>query len=115
MILPSNSDAGRLILGSILLSDERYPEIASVLEQNDFSLEKHRRIFARMKDLFDRGERIDRLTLANELQNRRQMQAVDGVSYLVLLDEGLPEIVNLDGYVRIVKDKSLLRQTMFTC
>jgi replicative DNA helicase len=108
MMLPSNTDAERLILGSIVLSDERYPDIASVLDQSDFSLEKHRRIFARMQDLYDHGERIDRVTLANELETRGQLQSVDGISYLISLDDGLPEIVNLDGYVRIVKDKSIL-------
>jgi replicative DNA helicase len=38
---------------------------------------------------------------------------VDGLSYLVSLDDGLPEIVNLDSYVRIVKDKATLRNLMF--
>jgi replicative DNA helicase len=33
----------------------------------------------------------------------------------VSLDDGLPEIVNLDSYIRIVKEKSLLRQTIFGC
>ena len=42
-----------------------------------------------------------------------QLESVDGLSYLVSLDDGLPEIANLDSYVRIVKDKSTLRKLIF--
>jgi replicative DNA helicase len=68
-----------------------------------------------MKDLYDRGEKIDRVTLANELGKQGQLESVDGFSYLVSLDEGLPTLSNLDSYIRIVKDKSTLRQTIFAC
>lgn len=113
--LPANLDAERLVLGSILLSDDRYPDVAAILEVGDFSLEKHRRIYSRMAGLYERGERIDRVTLADELMKSGQLESVDGMSYLVSLDDGLPEIVNLDSYVRIVKEKTLLRETMFAC
>jgi replicative DNA helicase len=88
--------------------------VAGAAEPEDFSLEKHRRIFARMKELYDRGEKIDRLTVANELMKQGQLESVDGLAYLVSLDEGMPEIANLDSYVRIVKDKSALRKMIFT-
>ncbi|MGH7248493.1 MAG: replicative DNA helicase, partial [Pseudomonadota bacterium] len=79
-----------------------------------FSLEKHRRIFARMADLYERTEKIDRIALANELMKRNELEACDGLAYLVSLDDGLPRIANIEGYIRIVKDKSLLRRIIFT-
>src|SRR3984957_2227321 len=112
--LPANVDAERFVLGSILLNQDVYFQVAGAVEPEDFSLEKHRRIFARMKDLYDRGEKIDRVTLANELMKQGQIESVDGFSYLVSLDEGLPEIANLDSYIRIVKDKATLRKLIFS-
>ncbi|MGA2186205.1 MAG: replicative DNA helicase [Bryobacteraceae bacterium] len=112
--LPANLDAERFVLGSILLDDSTFIETAGLLEAGDFSLEKHRRIFQRMTELFERGERIDRVTLANELMKLGQLESVDGLSYLVSLDDGLPHIANLESYVRIVKDKSLLRRIIFS-
>src|SRR5579863_1744632 len=111
--LPANVDAERFVLGSILLNDALYLQVAGALESNDFSLEKHRRIFARMKDLYDRSERIDRLTIAHELMKQGQLESVDGMTYLVELDNGVPEIANIDSYVRIVKDKATLRKLIF--
>src|SRR5579864_3630384 len=112
--LPVNLDAERFVLGAILMDDALYIQVAGALEAEDFSLEKHRRIFLRMGELYNRGERIDRVTVANELMKQNQLESVDGVSYLVSLDEGLPALANLDSYVRIVKDKAVLRRIIFT-
>ena len=111
--LPSNIDAERFVLGSILLNDDVYLQVAGALDSDDFSLEKHRRIFGRMKDLYGRAQHIDRVTLADELMKQGQLESVDGLSYLITLDEGLPELANLDSYIRIVKDKSTLRRLIF--
>jgi len=108
--LPANLDAERCVLGSILLDDSLFVQVAAVLEADDFSLEKHRRIFLRMGELNSRGEKIDHLTLAEELNRHNQLEACDGYSYLVSLDEGLPRIENIESYVRVVKEKSLLRR-----
>ncbi|HEY1240097.1 MAG TPA: replicative DNA helicase [Bryobacteraceae bacterium] len=111
--LPTNVDAERFVLGSILLDDSFYIQAAGTLESDDFSLEKHRRIFKRMGDLNERSERIDRVTVANELMKFGELEACDGLSYLVSLDDGLPQTANIDSYVRIVKDKAVLRRIIF--
>jgi len=111
--LPTNVDAERFVLGSILLDDALYIQAAGTLEPDDFSLQKHRLIFARMGELQDRGERIDRVTVANELMKFNELEACDGLSYLVSLDDGLPHIPNLESYIRIVKDKAVLRRIIF--
>ncbi|MGP8245621.1 MAG: replicative DNA helicase [Bryobacteraceae bacterium] len=112
--LPANLDAERFVLGSILLDDAMYIQAAGALEADDFSLEKHRRIFRRMGELQERGEKIDRITIANELMKFNELEACDGLTYLVSLDDGLPHIPNLDSYIRIVKDKAILRRIITT-
>jgi len=111
--LPHNTDAERFILGAVLQDDTRFPEVLAALTPEDFSLETHRRIFSRMRELHERSERIDRVTLANELMAHRQLELCGGVSYLVSMDEGLPELVKFESYVRIVREKARLRQIIF--
>jgi replicative DNA helicase len=108
--LPLNLDAERYVLGAILTDENAFIRIAGGLSAEDFSIEKHRRIFARMGDLHEAGQTIDRVTLANELMKHGELQSVDGVSYLVSLDDNLPQIYNIEGYVSIVKEKALLRK-----
>jgi replicative DNA helicase len=112
--LPANADAEQLVLGAIMLDDSSFVIIGAILEPNDFSLEKHKRIFNAMLALNEQGERIDRVTVANELMRRGHLESVDGISYLVSLDNGLPQIYNLESYARIVKEKSLLRRIIIS-
>jgi replicative DNA helicase len=107
--LPDNLDAERFVLGAIMSNESAFVQAGGTLTADDFSIEKHKRIFLRMAEINERGEKIDRITLANELMKHGQLQSVDGLSYLVSLDDGLPAIHNLDGYVSIVKEKALLR------
>jgi replicative DNA helicase len=111
--LPANLDAERFVLGSILTDDTVYPTVAAAIKPEDFSLEKHRRIFLRMGELYARGERVDRVTVANELQNHQQRDSVGGITYLVSLDEGLPALANFESYIRIVREKSRRRRLIF--
>jgi replicative DNA helicase len=108
--LPANIDAERFVLGSILLDDTAFLDVAGVLRPEDFALDKHRKIFVRMVELNDRAERIDRVTVANELLRYNELESVDGLTYLVSLDDGLPHIPNLDSYVKIIRDKAVLRR-----
>ncbi len=113
--LPSHVEAEQLVLGAILLDDSSFISVAGTLDPEDFSLEKHRRIFERMREISDRGERIDRVTVANELMKHSQLESCDGLTYLISLDDGLPRLYNLDSYVELVKKKSLLRRIVFAC
>src|SRR5689334_9336586 len=51
--LPANVEAERSILGAILLDNMAYNEAAENLRVDDFSLDSHRRIYARMMDLME--------------------------------------------------------------
>ena len=113
--LPANIDAEKTILGAILLDNAAHSEAAEKLESDDFSLDSHRRIFLRMTELMDAQRAVDIVTLANELARYKEVEAVGGVAYLASLTEGLPRRPVIEEYIRIVKDKSLLRKLMGIC
>jgi replicative DNA helicase len=113
--LPASIDAERSILGAILLENHSYNEAAERIGADDFALDSHRRIFSRMAELIDAGRAVDIVTLAEELARRKEVEAVGGVAYLASLTEGLPRRISIEEYVRIVKDKSLLRQLINIC
>jgi replicative DNA helicase len=113
--LPANVDAEKTILGAILLDNAAHSEAAEKLDSEDFSLDSHRRIFFRMSELMNSQRAVDIVTLANELARFKEIEAVGGVAYLASLTEGLPRRPVIDEYIRIVKDKSLLRKLMLIC
>ena len=113
--LPANVDAERTILGAILLDNAAHSEAAEKLTEDDFSLDSHRRIFLRMSELMNASRAVDIVTLANELARMKEIESVGGVAYLASLTEGLPRRPVIEEYIRIVKDKSLLRKLMLIC
>src|SRR5580698_8987756 len=113
--LPASIDAERSILGAILLDNHSYNEAAEKLHADDFALDSHRRIYGRMAELIDASRAVDIVTLSEELAKRKEVEAVGGVAYLASLTEGLPRRISIEEYVRIVKDKSLLRQLINIC
>ena len=112
--LPTSIEAERCVLGSILLDDSLFPQVAGRLVPADFAIEKHKRIFLRMEDLHRQGMSIEDLTLVEELSRHDQLASCDGVAYIASLSEGMPRLSSIDDYVKIVKDKSLLRQLIHT-
>ena len=110
--LPSSVEAERAVLGSILLEAVSFDGV-SILADDEFILEKHRRIFNRMRDLHGRGERIDPISLYHELDRHGEAQACDGLGYLHDLTDGIPRIPNLDGHIRILQEKAVLRRAIY--
>ncbi len=113
--LPASIEAERTILGAILLDPMAYNDAAEKLRSDDFSLDSHRRIYARINDLVDQGRAVDMITLMEELRRHKELEAIGGPAYIASLTENLPRRLSIEEYVRIVKDKSLLRQLMGIC
>jgi len=107
--LPASPDAEKAILGAIILENDLANEALSDLRAEHFYLDAHRRIFQRINDLSDVGRPIDTLTLAEELGRNKELESVGGVAYLSSLTDGVPRRASIEHYIRIVRDKSTLR------
>ena len=113
--LPANLDAERTILGAILLDNRAWDEVHSTVAPGDFSVDSHRRILLRMAGLIKKGRPVDLVTLSERLAAFKELENIGGVAYLASLTEGLPRRPVIEEYLRIIKDKSLLRRLMVIC
>ena len=107
--MPANVEAERSILGAILLDNFSYNQAAEHLRAEDFSLDSHRRIYSRMIDLAESSRPIDMITLIEELDRRKELQAIGDVAYISGLVDGVPDRPSIEHYIKIVRDKALLR------
>jgi len=107
--LPANVEAERSILGAILLDNLSYNQAAEHLRPEDFSLDSHRRIYSRMIDLAESSRPIDIITLIDELERNKELQAIGDTAYVSSLLDGVPDRPSIEHYVKIVRDKALLR------
>src|SRR5262249_31944477 len=83
------------------------------LQADDFSLDSHRRIYLRMMELAESGRAIDFVTLTEQLGQHKEIESVGGVAYVTSLTDGLPRVKNIEQYVKIVRDKALLRGLIY--
>src|SRR5579864_8074041 len=91
------------VLGAILLDDRFYKEAAE-LRPDDFSLDSHRRIFLRMRDLATTERPIDFLTLGEELSRHGELEAIGDEAYIASLVHGLPDRPSIRHYVRMLRE-----------
>ena len=82
------------------------------LRAEDFLLDSHQRIYRVITELLNEGHAIDHITVMEALARKKELDAIGGQPYLAFLTEGIPRHPNIESYVRIIKDKSLLRQLL---
>ncbi|WP_263367280.1 replicative DNA helicase [Edaphobacter bradus] len=110
--LPSSVHAETAILGAMMLDSLAINDATARLIADDFSLDSHRRIYGAIMELATLGHGVDFITVREVLAKKKELDSIGGPAYLTFLTEGIPRNLNIESYVRIVKDKSLLRQLM---
>ncbi|HEX3968630.1 MAG TPA: replicative DNA helicase [Edaphobacter sp.] len=112
---PSSVHAEKTILGGMLVDPVAIVDATMLLKAEDFSLDSHRSIYSAILRLVEAQYGVDIVTVSEELRRKKQLDSIGGVAYLASLSEGLPRKLSIESYVRIVRDKSLMRQLMSVC
>jgi replicative DNA helicase len=103
------------ILGAMLVEPVAIIDATMLLKTDDFALDSHRKIYAAMLQLVELGHGVDIVTVTDYLSKKKELDSVGGLPYLASLSEGLPRKLSIESYVRIVRDKSLMRQLLTVC
>lgn len=108
--LPASIEAEAAVLGSMILDRECIGQVVEQIDTESFSLPEHRHIFEAVVKLYEANSKIDLVLLRDELVHQDRLKAAGGVDYLVRVAESVPTAANVEYYVRIVKEKAMLRQ-----
>ncbi len=107
---PHSNDAEISVLGSVLLDNDTLSQLGDTVAPEMFYREGHRKIFAAMRTLQERGEPVDLVTLSEDLRGKGQLDEVGGLTYLIGLSDQVPTAAYAEHYARIVGEKHTLRQ-----
>jgi len=108
--MPHNLDAEKSVLGSMFLSKYALQKSLEALNKDLFYLDSHSKIFQAMQSLTEKNTPLDVTTLTEELENRKELKQIGGVEYLTEIINFVPTAANVDEYIRIVEEKSILRR-----
>jgi replicative DNA helicase len=108
-IPPNNLEAEMALLGSILVDKEMMATVSEIVQPSDFYASLHEAIFLALYALYERGEPLDKVALAEELRSRGMLDKVGGLAYLGSLMDTVPTAASAEYYARIVREKAALR------
>jgi len=113
-IPPNDIEAEQAVLGSMLTDKDAVISAIEVLKKEDFYREDNKAIFEAMISLYNRPEPIDIITVKDELLSIGKFDVVGGLEYLADLPEKVPTTANVEKYIKIVEEKSILRNLIRT-
>ena len=107
--LPASTDAEQLVLGTCIVGRSVPPAVLR-LAPEDFSVERHRRVFRAILALNGLKRPIEYHTVVEVLDNRKELDQVGGIASIAGLTDGMPVLSSIGEYVRIVREKAILRR-----
>ena len=113
-IPPHDIEAEQAIIGSMLTDKDAVIAAIEILREQDFYREDNRIIYSAILNLYNRSEPIDIITLKAELKSMGKLEAVGGLEYIVQLPDRVPTTSNVEQYIKIVEEKSMLRALIKT-
>jgi len=107
---PQDIEAERSVLGALMLDKNAVIQVADLIKPEDFYLPNHSKIFGVILELFEKGEPIDILTVAQKLKDKNLLAEVGGSAYLTDLINSVPTATHVSYYAKIVRQKKVLRE-----
>ena len=105
-------EAGQSVIGGLMLDNDRWDDVALLLNADDFFLKVHKAIFQEMTRLITAGKPLDLITLSESIERRGKdaLEQLGGFAYLAELAKNTPSAANIVAYSEIVARNSRGRQ-----
>ena len=112
--MPQNLDAEMSVLSVAFLNKSALSKICDDLYPDMFYGEQNRKLFEAIRNLYQSNTPLDPTTLVNELEKRKDLNAVGGVEYISEVIDREATAANLEYYIKILKEKTIMRNLIDT-
>ncbi|MBN1862844.1 MAG: replicative DNA helicase [Dehalococcoidales bacterium] len=106
---PHDIDAEEAVIGSLLIDGSAIYQIATLLQPANFYSERNAQLYNACRQLYQRNEAINQITLAQELDRQGKLEACGGAAYLSHLISMVPTSLDIEHYAHIVYRLSIMR------
>ncbi|MCH7511859.1 MAG: replicative DNA helicase, partial [Chloroflexi bacterium] len=107
---PFDVEAEEAILASLMVDGEAIYKVQGILHPQDFYRDQHRWTYEACLALWERGESINQVTVAHEMDRREQLEDAGGHGFLSRLIVELPTSIGVEHYAGIVSRDAAYRQ-----
>ncbi|WP_338967842.1 replicative DNA helicase [Spiroplasma endosymbiont of Lonchoptera lutea] len=102
-------DAEVSVLAAVINSKNASDEVVALLNENDFINSRHKLIFKAIISLYNHQLPIDLPILTDMLVKQQSLNQAGGVEYLTLITQSYISDANLDDYLKIIVERTMLR------
>ena len=107
---PNHHEAEESVLGGLLVNPQAIEIVSEILNPEDFYKPAHQRIYQVIKELYDRQESVDILTVSNVLETKKELERMGGPAILAEIMTRGPTGANIEQHSKIIKEKAMLRK-----
>lgn len=107
--LPNSTETEQTLLGCVINDIGKFIEIDDLLDESDFYLSRHKKIYKAIKELINKGDQVDLITLIEHLKTKNELMECGGPSYLTELSTAAINYSNATNYADIIKEKAKRR------
>jgi replicative DNA helicase len=111
--IPYNLEAENYILGCMFIEPDIIGEVLNRIGPNDFYARENKNIMTAISNLYNNGERIEQVKVLDELRRLNLFEASGGIDYLFEIIESVPSLANINAYLEILEEKTLLRELYY--
>lgn len=108
--LPQSLEAEQSVIGSMIIDKEAISKALEKLNEEDFYRDGHKVIFKAIREMYSEDMAVDLVTLLEYLKSTEKLEKAGGVTYISEISSSVITTANLDSYIKIVEDKSMLRK-----
>jgi len=108
--LPCNIEAEQALIGSILVSNEIYDEVSSIIDKQKFFDPIHIKIFDTIEKLISKGLLANPITLKNFFENNEGLKELGGQDYLIKITKYSTSVKQTIDYANIVHEMHVRRE-----
>ena len=107
--MPCNIEAEQTLIGSILVSNDIYDEISSIVDVKKFFDPIHAKIFSTIDMLIAKGLLANPITLKNYFENNEGLKELGGQEYLINITKFSTSAKQAIDYANIVHEMHVRR------
>ena len=114
-IPPNSVDSEQSVLGGLLLHNDSWDSVVSILGSDDFYQTSHRIIYDAIVTLLEHDKPADILTVKEQVIKSHDEESIGGFAYLAQIAENTPSVSNIEAYAKHVRELSIYRQLTKIC
>lgn len=112
--MPQNIEAEMSVLGCCFLNKNALTKVCEEIYADMFYSEQNKKIFEAIKACYDERVPVDVTTIKEELDKKKNLNSIGGLEYISEIIDSVATAANLDYYIKIVKDKAVVRNLIET-